>query len=275
MIYKLMINNRTVKNVKGGSIYGKTRIDKNGDVILAVSPKNKLTNSVDVFERRNKDIIHNYYSITTHQKLPDFYEITENKKNVIITKEHLTFYSNMVPDDMFKSIVYVDENDEVLFPKDLSKVMSSSKKKVYETEICFKVDDFNPSAGYFRYSSYKIIIAFMRKIREIKIDRGFLYHGIYFDSTMSYNSWQHVKPEKAISVDKTYDTFWFNLCPIFQRQVALISMEMYLMNPDQSKDPAEKNITKKISDFSEIIYNRLFNGVKLSDEHDNHEKKDE
>lgn len=270
-----MINNRTVKNVKGGSIYGKTRIDKNGDVILAVSPKNKLTNSVDVFERRNKDIIHNYYSITTHQKLPDFYEITENKKNVIITKEHLTLYSTMVPDDMFKSIVYVDENDEILFPKDLSKVMSSSKKKVYETEIFFKVDDFNPSAGYFRYSSYKIIIALMRKIREIKIDRGFLYHGIYFDSTMSYNSWQLIKPEKAILVDKTYDTFWFNLCPIFQRQVALISMEMYLMNPDQSKDPAEKNITKKISDFSEIIYNRLFNGVKLSDEHDNHEKKDE
>jgi hypothetical protein len=92
---------------------------------------------------------------------------------------------------------------------------------------------------------------------------------------MSYNSWQLIKPEKAILVDKTYDTFWFNLCPIFQRQVALISMEMYLMNPDQSKDPAEKNITKKISDFSEIIYNRLFNGVKLSDEHDNHEKKDE
>jgi hypothetical protein len=48
-------------------------------------------------------------------------------------------------------------------------------------------------------------------------------------------------------------------------------MESHLMNPHQSKDPVEKNITQKISDFSEIIYNRLFNGV----EHDDHEKKEE
>jgi hypothetical protein len=260
-----MVNNRTAKNVKGGSIYGKTSIDKDGSVILAVSPKNKLSNSVDIFEKRNSDIIQNYYSIT-HQKLLDFYKITENKKNVIITKQHLTFYSNMVPDDIFKSIVYVDENDEVLFPKDLSKVMSSSKKKVYETEICFKIDDFNPSAGYFRYRSYGIIIIFKRKIREIKIDRGFFYHGIYVDSTMSYNSWQHNKKQTTVNVDQTYDTFWFNLCPVFQRQVAVIVMESHLMNPHNFIDTSEKFINKTITAFAQKIFNRTFNNVKFPEE---------
>lgn len=251
-----MVNNRTFKNVKGGSIYGKTRIDREGDVSLAVSPKNKLSNSVDVFERRNEEI-KRIHHLNHKDRLSDFYKIADDNKNVtLITGNLLRGY--------FKSIVYMDENDKVLLPKDLARVLSSPKKKVYETEICFFFREFNPSLGIIKNRSYTITILYTKEIREIKIDRGFFFHGIYLDSTMSYNSWKQIEPRINIKIDYRYDTFWFNLFPLFKQHLALIDIEIRLMNI--SKDEDDKIDIKLKTRVHEIIE---------PDASNDHEKKEE
>jgi hypothetical protein len=244
-----MVNNRTAKNVKGGSIYGKTRIDKNGNVILAVSPKNKLTNSVDVFERRNEEI-KRIHQLNHKDRLYDFYKITDDKKNVILTNGNL-LRSDYIMRGYFKSIVYMDETNKVLLPKDFARVLSSPKKKVYETEICFGFSGFNPSFGILKNRSYTINILYTKEIREIKIDRGFFYHGIYLDSTMSYNSWKQIEPRINIEIDYSYDTFWFNLFPLLKQQIALIDIEIRLMNI--SKDEGDETDTKLKTLVHEIM----------------------
>ncbi len=245
-----MVNNRTAKNVKGGSIYGKTRIDKNGDVILAVSPKNKLSNSVDVFERRNEEI-KRIHQLNHKNRLPNFYKITDDKKNVILTNDNL-LRSNFIIRGYFKSIVYMDETDKVLLPRDLARVLSSPKKKVYETEICFFFREFKPSLGLLKNRSYIIEILYTKEIREIKIDRGFFYSGIYLDSTMSYNSWkQYDDPRTPIEIDYRYDTFWFNLFPLLDQHMALIDIEIRLMNI--SKDEGDETNTKLKTLVHEIM----------------------
>lgn len=239
-----MVNNKTVKNVKGGSIFGKTRIDrKTGDVILIVSPKNKLSNSVDVFEKRN-EIIRKY------QEAPsNFYKISERQHEVILA--NLDLLSGKF--QHYKSIVYMDQTYKLLFPKDFSKVMSSSRTQVYEVEIFFSISQFIPGR-LFKNSSYSINIECLRKIREIKIDRGYIYHGIEMDSVMSYNSWQRFNRKEYI--DNSYDTFWFNLFPISEKHVGLILIESNLMNPHQySKDQNEKQFNQKVNEFVDVLMN--------------------
>jgi hypothetical protein len=244
-----MVNNRTAKNVKGGSIYGKTRIDRDGTVILAVSPKNKLTNSVDVFERRNEEI-KRIHHLNHKDGLSDFYKIADDKKNVTLTNDNL-LHSDFIMRGCFKSIVYMDETDKVLLPKDLARTLSSSKKKIYETEICFVFLELNPSLGILKNRSYTINILYTKEIREIKIDRGFFYHGIYFDSTMSYNSWKQIEQRINIEIDYKYDTFWFNLFPLLKQHLALIDIEIRLMNI--SKDENDKIDIKLKTLLHEIV----------------------
>lgn len=257
-------NNKTVKKSNGGSIYGKTRIDKEGDVILAVSPKNKLSNSVDVFEKRNEELKRIYQS-NSMNRLPDFYRVANNKKNVVLTNDNLLHSGFIRGKTMyFKSIVYMDENDKVLFPKDFARVLSSSKKKVFETEICFTFLNFNQSFGILKNRSYTMNIICTKELREIKIDRGFVYHGIYLDSTMSYNSWKYYnEPKTPIDIDYTYDTFWFNLFPLLQQHMAIIFIEAHLINKQNEHD----DVNKKIKEFVDVIIK--------PDPKTDHEKKEE
>jgi hypothetical protein len=237
-----MANNKTLKN-RGGSIFGKTKIDKYGNVSLVVSNKNKLSNSVDVFQRRN-DLIKKYQEIPNTN---NFYEIPERRNEIILKNKVL----RSTEFQYYKSIVYMDQHNKILFPKNFSKVMSSSKTQVYEVEIFFNITQFIPG-GFFKNSSYSIHINCLRKIREIKIDRGYIYHGIEMDSVMSYDSWERF--EKKESIDN--NTFWFNLFPISEKHVSLILIESNLMNPDQySKDKNEKQFNQKVNEFVDVLIN--------------------
>lgn len=207
-----------------------------------MSPKNKLSNSVDVFEKRN-NIIRQYLAVSL------FYKISERKGEVTLVKSDLI----SAKFQYYKSIVYMDQNSKFLFPKDFSKVMSSSKIQVYEVEIFFSISGFN-TRGYFKNASYTINIECSRKIREIKIDRGYIYHGIEMDSVMSYDPWQRLNLKE--SIDSSYDTFWFNLFPISEKQVSLILIESNLMNPEEySKDPKEKQFNQKVNEFVDVLMN--------------------
>jgi hypothetical protein len=124
----------------------------------------------------------------------------------------------------------MDEKNQVLLPNDLRTVLLSPEKKVYETEICFYFLKFNSSLLVFNYRSYTINIVYTKEIREIKIDRGILYSGIYLDSIMSYNSWKNYNGNN-INIDHRYDTFWFNLFPLLKQHMHLIIRETELMNP--------------------------------------------
>lgn len=240
-----MGNNKTARARKGGAIMGKTGIDRLGNVYLFVSPKNKLSNSVDVFEKRN-DIIRKY-----PQTAANFYKISGRKTEVVLTVNDLTSAKYQY----FKSIVYMDQDNKVLFPKDFSKVLSSSKTQVYEVEIFFMVNKFIP-ATLLKNGSYEINIECLRKIREIKIDRGFIYHGIEMDSIMSYNSWERSINTNVFLADFTYDTLWFNLFPISEKHVSLILIESNLMNPHQySRNKTEKQFNQKVNEFVDVLKN--------------------
>jgi hypothetical protein len=149
----------------------------------------------------------------------------------------------------------MDQDNEVLFPKEFSKVLSSSKTQVYEVEILFRVGKFSP-ATLLKNGSYEIIIKCLRKIREIKINRGFIYHEIEMDSIMSYNSWERRNKDNVFSADFSYNTFWFNLFPISQKHAILISIESNLMNPHQySINKNEKSFNQKVNESVEVLMN--------------------
>lgn len=238
-----MQKNKTSKK-KGGTIMGKTRIDNLGNVIFQVSNKNKVSNSVDVFEKRNS-IVRKYPNFPIH-----FYGITSTQKEVIIKKEDLL--SRTIP--QFRSIVYMDQSNNILFPGELGRILSSKDTKVYETEICFLINSFNASSGFLKNVSYSITIYFSRKIREIKIDRGWIYHAIDLFSVMSYDHWK--KDQLTVNIDRTYDTFWFNLFPMSEKTISLVMIELSLLNPiEHFKDANEKQVSKLVNDFVDKIYN--------------------
>jgi len=253
-----MVNNKTAKTFRGGSIFNKTRFDRQtGNVVLAVSPKNKLSNSVDVFKKRNK-LLQYVINLKPTPELHDtFYKIGPKETTVTISNNDLLLGQYRC----FRSIVYMDQNRRILFPKDFASVMSSTTTQVYEVEICFEINDFNTYSGVFKHSSYAISVRYLRKIREIKIDRGYIYHGIEMDSVMSYNSWEPAS--MTASINYTYDTFWFNLMPIVEKQLSLIIMETQLLTPKQYDKERQIDIQE-----TNAIIKRIFNGKERGDMRD-------